>query len=328
MPYSQLTHDDRIAFSVLRRTGHSLRSIGRELGKHHTTFSRERRRNRKNNKSGYDPRHARALIHQRRKAAHVCRRQPMRIAWIRCYVIRTLKKYWSPEQIAGRLRLQHNKTILCHETIYQWIYHQRPDLKQYLRSQKGKYRRRHGSSHRKRMRKMEDEKRRVDARPQVVEKRKRIGDWEGDTVVGKEKTQRILTHVERKSGLLLADKISGLKAESIRKTTVRRFRSLPDSKRHTVTYDNGVEFAEYEFIERDAHVTVYFAYPYHSWERGTNENTNGLLRQFFPKGSPFKDVTQENIDQAVVLINNRPRKRHNYRTPLEVFNRKKWCTST
>lgn len=327
MPYKHLTHDDRVAFSTLRRMGHSLRTIAKELGKHHSTFSRERRRNRKENKSGYDPRHARKLLHARRTAAHACRRKPMRIAWVRCYVLRKLKKYWSPEQIAGRLRKRHGKTIICHETIYQWIYKERPDLKRYLRSQKGKYRRRHGSNRRKRMREMEDAKRRVDVRPQVIEKRKRIGDWEGDTVVGKEKSERILTHVERKSGMLLADKISGMKADVVRKTTVQRFRSVPDSKRHSVTYDNGIEFAEHEFIERDANVKIYFAYPYHSWERGTNENTNGLLRQFFPKGSAFRNITQEDIDRAVSLINNRPRKRHGYRTPIEVFNRKKWCTS-
>lgn len=251
----------------------------------------------------------------------------MNIPWVRCYIIRKLKLYWSPEQIAGRLRARHKKTIICQETIYQWIYKDRPDLKQYLRSQKGKYRRRHGSNNRKRMRETEDQKRRIDTRPQIVERRKRIGDWEGDTVVGKEKTERILTHVERKSGMLLADKISDMKATIIREVTVQRFKTLPVCKCHTVTYDNGIEFAEYEFIERDANVKVYHAYPYHSWERGTNENANGLLRQFFPKGTAFRNITQENVDQVVSLINNRPRKRHNYRTPLEVFNRKKWCTS-
>lgn len=327
MPYQHLTHDDRVAFSVLRRMGHSLRSIAKELGTHHTTLGRELKRNQKKNKSGYDARRARRLVHERRVHAHHDRRKLMNTPWLRCYVIRKLKKYWSPEQIAGRLRARHRKTILCHETIYQWIYHERPDLKQYLRSQKGKYRRRHGSNRRKRMREMQDMKRRVDARPQIVEKRKRIGDWEGDTVVGTEKTERILTHVERKSGMLLADKISNMKADSVRKVTVQRFQSVPAAKRRTVTYDNGIEFAEYEFIERDANVKIYFAYPYHSWERGTNENTNGLLRQFFPKGSAFKSITQKKIDRAVSLINNRPRKRHNYRTPLEVFNRKKWCTS-
>ena len=174
---------------------------------------------------------------------------------------------------------------------------------------------------------MEDGKRRVDERPQVIEKRKRLGDWEGDTIVGKEKTERILTHVDRKSGVLLADKVSRMNAPVVRAISVQRLRTLPDDKRHTVTYDNGIEFSEHEFIERDGKVKVYFAYPYHSWERGTNENTNGLLRQFFPKGTAFRTISQENIDHVVSLINNRPRKRHNYQTPLEVFNRKKWCTS-
>lgn len=327
MPYKHLTHDDRVSFALLRRMGHSLRSIAKELGKHHTTLGRELKRNEKKNKSGYDARHARRCIHERRTHAHRRRRTLMNVPWIRCYVIRKLKLYWSPEQIAGRLRERHRHTIICHETLYQWLYNERPDLKQYLRSKKGKYRRRHGSNHRKRMREMEDKKRRVDARPQVIEQRKRIGDWEGDTVVGKEKTERILTHVERKSGVLLADKVTEVKAETVRTLTVDRFKTVPLSKRRSVTYDNGVEFAEHAFIERDANVKVYFAYPYHSWERGTNENTNGLLRQFFPKGTGFRNVTQKHIDQAVSLINNRPRKRHHYRTPLEVFNRKKWCTS-
>lgn len=327
MPYTQLTHDDRVSFALLRRMGHSLRSIGRELGKHHTTLGREIQRNQKKNKSGYDARRARQLVHDRRTYAHRRRRKLMNIPWLRCYVIRKLKLYWSPEQIAGRLRARHKRTIICHETIYDWIYEERPDLKQYLRSQKGKYRRRHGSNRRKRMREMEEKKRRVDARPQIIEERKRIGDWEGDTVVGKEKTERILTHVERKSGLLLADKVEKARAELVRTITVERFKTLPASKRRSVTYDNGTEFSEYELIERDANITVYHAYSYRSWERGTNENTNGLLRQFFPKGSSFRNITQENVDHAVSLINNRPRKRHNYRTPLEVFNRKKWCTS-
>lgn len=328
MPYVHLTHEDRVSFATLRRMGHSLRSIARELGKDHTTLGRELQRNRKTNKCGYDARYARRLVHERRTHAHCRRRKPMNVDWIRCYVIRKLKKYWSPEQIAGRLRKRHRRTIICHETIYQWIYNERPEMKQYLRCKKGKYRRRHGSNHRKRMREKEDQKRRIDTRPAMVEERERIGDWEGDTIVGTEKTERILTHVERKSGVFLADKISGVKADIVRVMTVERFKEIPASKRRTITYDNGIEFAEYEFIERDANVKVYFAYPYHSWERGTNENTNGLLRQFFPKGSSFKNVTQENLDHAVSLINNRPRKRLDYRTPLEVFHRKKWCTST
>lgn len=316
MPYTHLTHEDRIQMALLRRLGHSLRSIARTLGKHHATISRELRRNAKPNKSGYDVRRARLLARERRIAAHAGRKKLSASSVLRRYVLRKLFLCWSPEQIAGRLRHEHRRTV-SHETIYQWIYTERPDLKRYLRCQKGKYRRRHGENRRRRAR--EEEKRRIDDRPAVVEKRQRLGDWEGDTILGREKTVRILTHVERRSGLLLADKITDAKAEIVRAVAVERLRTVPRAKRHTVTYDNGLEFTEHEFIERDAGVTVYFSYPYHSWERGTNENANGLLRQFFPKGMPFSGITQQQIDQVVMLINNRPRKRHHFLTPAEVF---------
>ena len=318
MSYVHLTHEDRVVLALLRRLGHSLRYIARELKKNPSTISRELARNRKQNKSGYDARHARRLTHERTVSAHARRRKLQTDTQLRWHVIRMLRRYWSPEQIAGRLRRQG--IIICHETIYRFVYEERPDLKQFLRSQKGKYRRRHGSNQRKRGR--EELKRRIDQRPQEVTERSRIGDWEGDTVLGKEKTVRILTHVERKSGLLLADKICDAKASIVRAAAVGRLKTV---KRHTVTYDNGIEFAEYEMIERDAKITVYFAHPYHSWERGTNENTNGLLRQFFPKKTAFARITQKQIDDAVSLINNRPRKRHGYRTPREIF--QECCTS-
>lgn len=152
------------------------------------------------------------------------------------------------------------------------------------------------------------------------EKRIRIGDWEGDTVIGEKAKNGLLTHVDRKSGFLLADKITSWKAEHIRERTVSRFGGIPKDKRKTCTYDNGVEFSEHEFIERFTQMTIYFAYPYHSWERGTNENTNGLLRQFFPKKFSLKHITQEDIEKIVKLINNRPRKRLDYLSPSEVFN--------
>ncbi len=326
MAYAHLTHEDRASLALLRRLGHSLRSIARALGKHHTTIGRELERNAKENKSGYDARHARLLSHERRVHAHRQRRTLLRAPSVRRYVIRKLKLYWSPEQIAGRLRLRHGRTIVCHETIYRWIERDRPDQAQFLRCRKGKYRRRHGSKQRKKMREAEEKKRRVDARPAIVETRERIGDLEGDTIVGKDQDARILTHVERRSGLVLADKVDETKAECIRALAVQRLQTLPPDKRHTVTYDNGWEFSEHERIEREAGVTVYFAYPYHSWERGTNENTNGLLRQFFPKGTPFSGIRQEEIDRAVFLLNTRPRKRHGYRTPEEVFHEKR-CSS-
>ena len=155
-----------------------------------------------------------------------------------------------------------------------------------------------------------------------MEIKHRIGDWEGDTVIGIDRKPAILTHVERKSGLLLADKLDRATAEITKQTTIDRFNKIPKNKKYTITYDNGSEFSEHKTTQEKTKLDIYFAYPYHSWERGCNENANGLLRQFFPKKTLFATITQEQINQAVRLINNRPRKRLNYLTPYEVFNQK------
>ncbi|PIT89109.1 MAG: hypothetical protein COU27_02055 [Candidatus Levybacteria bacterium CG10_big_fil_rev_8_21_14_0_10_36_7] len=168
-------------------------------------------------------------------------------------------------------------------------------------------------------------KRRINQRPKIVEKRARIGDWEGDTIVGKEKMIHILTHTERKSGLLLADKLEKATAEITKQKTINRFNGVPKKKKQTITYDNGSTFASHRETEEKTGIIIYFANPYHSWERGTNENTNGLLRQFFPKKSSFATITQNEIEKAVRLINRRPRKRLNYLTPYEIFYAKDKC---
>ena len=167
--------------------------------------------------------------------------------------------------------------------------------------------------------------RRIDTRPEIVEKRERIGDWEGDTVIGKDRKPAILTHLERKSGYLLANKLERATAELTKEKTIESFSKIPKDKKYTITYDNGSEFSEHEIIEREIKIDIYFTYPYHSWEIGCNENANGLLRQFFPKKSFFATITQEQIQKATRLINTRPRKRLNYSTPYEVFNQKTKC---
>jgi len=192
-----------------------------------------------------------------------------------------------------------------------------------LRCQKGKYRRRYGTRIRIEQQ-LEAKKKRITERPAEVETREIIGHWEGDTIVSAD-NQHILTHVERKSGLLLGDKLKRGTAELTRIKTTERFKSIPKRKKLTMTYDNGSTFAEHELTEKKTGIVIYFAYPYHSWERGTNENCNGLLRQFFPKKSAFATITQEAIDEACGLINNRPRKRLGYLTPNEVFNGKINC---
>jgi transposase, IS30 family len=254
---------------------------------------------------------------------------------------------WSPQQIAGRIKVDWEKLHkpsssslqqpleyqVTHETIYKWLYSLGSDkedpnykddlelktkLTLTLRYNKGKYRRRHGT--RQRRKECEEmKKNRIDTRPQEVETRERIGDWEGDTIVGGEKSQHILTHVDRRSGYLMADKLDHATAIETQLKTLARFRLLPDDKKHSLTYDNGVQFSLHQGTEQKSGIPIFFAYPYHSWERGTNENTNGLLRQYYPKGSMFNHITQPQLDQTVNLINNRPRKRLNYLTPYEVF---------
>ena len=152
-----------------------------------------------------------------------------------------------------------------------------------------------------------------------------MGDFEGDTIVGAEKTIHILTHVDRKSGYLLADKAEIATKSEIQKLTLKTFKKIPKSKINSLIYDNGTQFESNLDTEQKLkqifgkEIPIYFAYPYHSWERGTNENTNGLIRQYYPKKTPFKDITQKELDKVVKLINNRPRKRLNYLTPAEVF---------
>jgi len=323
MSYKHFTRDQRVELSALLKAGMSRKDIVGQLGLHRTTVWREIKRN-KGSATQYDVRVAQRQARRRRKDANAKGDRIKNDKRLKAFIIRKLKLYWSPEQIAGRLRLETGKTIVCHETIYRFVYRQAPWLIAYLRHQKNKYRKRHGSIKRMiRARKMD--KRRIDCRPAIVETRQRIGDWEGDIVVGGEKRTGILTHVDRKSGLLLADKLERTHAEYVRGITVKRFGKVPSHHRHTVTYDNGPSFAEHSIMERETDMLIYFAYPYHSWERGTNENTNGLLRQFYPKKTPFKDLRQEELDKIVKLINTRPRKRHNYRTPQEVFS--ECCTS-
>jgi len=319
MLYTHFNREERIRLSALKQAGLSNIGIARELRRDVATIGRELNRNRSPEKSRYLPGRAQELYNERRTNANQQFHKIIPGSKLEEYIIKKLKKYWSPEQIAGRIKREKLfKVNIVHETIYQYIYYDKPELKKYLRCTKGKYRRRYGTKIREKQRE-EAKKKRIDERPVIIENRERIGDWEGDTIVGGEKTTHVLTHVDRKSGKLMADKASNISAEAIRKITVKRFNTLPKKKRKSITYDNGVQFNEHETTERDLKIPIYFAYPYHSWERGTNENTNGLLRQFLPKKSAFKNITQQKLDRFVKLINTRPRKRHNYATPDEVF---------
>jgi len=320
MSYYHFKPEQRNELSILLRVGLTQKKVAELLGKTASAISQELKRNYSANKTGYDAGEAKKNTIQRRIIANQRFKKIENNIWLRNYIIRKIKKYWSPEQISGRLKTKWPDDKNRHinkDSIYKFIYAERKDLVKYLRCQKGKYRRRYGTRIREKRRE-EQKKRRIDQRPEIVEKRKRVGDWEGDTIVGKDK-QHILTHVERKSGLLLADKLERGSAELTKIKTIERFKKIPKNKKHTITYDNGSTFAEHEMTEKKTGIEIFFANPYHSWERGTNENCNGLLRQFFPKKSSFAIITQRQINEACGLINNRPRKRLGYLTPNEVF---------
>lgn len=316
MSYRQLSKEERIKLESYLEAGLTQGACALRLGRSPGTISRELQRN---GPWVYDGKRAQASTKKRR------RKPPMKLeedAILQTYVVDALLKGWSPEQIAGRLALEQGQRVMHHDTIYWWIYLKRRDLIVWLRrGKKRQWRRKHGTRMREKQRELK-KKRWIHERPAVIEKRKRVGDWEGDTVWGKEKTERIATFVDRKSGYLLARRTTAT-AQDTRIATKILFRTIPKSKKISCTLDNGTEFSGHERMEKDTGLTIYFAHPYSSWERGTNENTNGLLREFFPKGTAFASVDNSHVSRAVRILNHRPRKRHHYRTPYEMF---KCCT--
>ena len=315
--YTQLDRDDRVKLAALLRAGRSQKECARVIGTSPATISRELSCH--EGALEYTVWSAERETKNRRIEANDWFKKIEHSAWLTSCIVRNLKKHHSPEQIAGILKKKCGRTIVCHETIYSWIYHMRPDLKKYLRQKKGKYRRRGGTKKREKARE-QTKKRRIDERPMIVDARSRIGDWEGDTILSVGSLHRILTFVERRSGYLIAMLIENGSAELVKKCTVAAFLRIARSKRLTLTLDNGVEFSAHELIEKALDMTIYFAHPYHSWERGSNENTNGLLRQYFPKKSSFLGLTQDDLDRATRELNDRPRKRLKYLKPRTVFN--------
>lgn len=319
MSHKQITSDQQNEIAVLRRAGVFQEDIAKILNKTPSAICQEIKRNKDKN-GKYHARHAKERTRKRRVKANQRFRKLENNKWLRMYVVRKLKLHWSPEQISGRLETDYpsdKSKRIGKDSIYKYVYSKRKDLVKYLRCKKGKYRRRYGTRIREKARE-EAKKKRIDARDKIVEQRKRVGDWEGDTIVGSDNSH-LLTHVDRKSGLLLVDKLKRGTADLTRKKTVERFKKFPKDKRLTITYDNGATFADHRDTEKDLGIDIYFAYPYHSWERGCNENCNGLLREFFPKKTPLGNISKEDIQRVERLINNRPRKRLDYLTPREVF---------
>lgn len=319
--YSHLSKQQRIEFGTLRRVGLSLRATARLLGVSHTTLSRELRRHpssRPNAASGYHASDAHRRAEARRRAANQHFRKIVpggRLEHLLEAKIRDLK--WAPEQCAGWLKATRRTVSVCAQTIYAWIYQARQDLVVYLHCVKGRYRRTRAARVRKEQRAVLAAPRHISQRPRHIERRKSYGHWEGDTVHGKGKSGFVATFVERRSGYLLARLLTPAEfgAAGFAEAAASCLDRVPARYRRTLTLDNGPEMKAPESIERKTGVQVYYATPYHSWERGTNENTNGLLRYFFPKQMSFAHLSQKDIDQAVRLLNTRPRKRLNWRTP-------------
>ncbi len=317
-----LTQNQRIELSLLLRLGYSQRQTAVQLKISPSTVSRELKRNSRT--SGYyHAASARVHARNRRAQANAVRMKLLTDQLLADVVISKLMANWAPQQIAGWLHQTKRAVRVCAQTIYDWLYQFRHDLLVHLHCRKGKYRRTRANTLRKAFRDRLKESRRITTRPAHVMKRNRYGHWEGDTVVGKGHSGYIATFVERKSGYLMAITLRRATAASFACAANTSLGTIPVRYRKTLTLDNGSEMADYEAIEHQTHTKLYFANPYHSWERGTNENTNGLLRFYFPKQMSFAHLTQEELDQAVKQLNTRPRKRLGYRTPETVF-RAKW----
>jgi IS30 family transposase len=314
MSHTHIGPGDWGCIGRMLRANHSFREIARTLGKDVSSVSRHIKEY--GGRDGYDGQEVR----RKKRMKRIDAMQSIRIikgTRLR-FITQQLKLHKSPEQIAGVLK--RKKQSCDTRTIYRYIKERAPHLKMYLRSQKGKYRRKHGTKKREEARE-QAKKRRVDERPKILGRRGRRGDFEGDTLQGRDKRVRIVTFVDRKTGYLIAFLLPKMNAELLTSLALKHFQKIPRQKRKTITLDNGVEFSDWERLEKKSGMTVYFAYPYHFWERGTNENTNGLLRQYFPRSMDFNLITEKELQHAVRRLNSRERKRLNFKTPKSLFSK-------
>lgn len=308
--YKQLTQGTRYQIYALKKTGHTNTKIAEVIGCHKSTISRELSRNR--GERGYRPKQAHRFSQERRAAKIYYKISQYQ--WDLVDLL--LQQAWSPEQISHRLAYEQG-IFISHEWIYQHVYDDKRKggaLYRHLRCQK-KRRKRYGSYDR---RGLLPNRTFIDQRPDIVNSRSRLGDWEGDTIIGKGRQGAIVTLTERKSGFLVMRQVARKTANAVRQAIIDGLAQYKD-RVHTITTDNGREFAEHQAIADNLNAQFYFAHPYSSCERGTNENTNGLVRQYFPKNQELSKIMDFQVDRAMTLINHRPRKRLDYRTPYEVF---------
>lgn len=316
MPCKHLNRDDRVRLSTMLKLGLSFRGCAWNLGYSNTAVTNEVNEN--GGRDKYDPHKANKRAKEKRREANQCHRKFNKDSQETKLVISFMEIGWSPTQVVGRWQLEKGAKPFSKSTIYNNV-NMDKELYVLLPRKHSKYRRTKAGNERKKQRELESLKKSIDKRPKHIEARKTVGHWEADTIIGGEKTTRILTHVERKTGYLMADLLQTVSAEKIRIRSIKSFSNIPKNKRKTCTYDNGTEFCEVELIEQELEIDAYFAHPYHSWERGTNENTNGLVRRYFPKGTPFSNIEETYFKEVVSKINHRPRERLGFRSPYEKF---------
>jgi IS30 family transposase len=311
MSYKQLTREQRYQIYAWDQVGLTQSAIAARLGCHKSTISRELRRNA--GKKGYRPKQAHELTLSRRCLGH--RARIKHLTWARVeLLLQTLQ--CSPEQIQGRLQLEKQQSV-SPEWIYQYIYEDKRrggTLYKHLRSQKKQRKRYSGYVRRGQI----PHRTSIEKRPKIVDRKRRLGDWEADTIIGSHHRGAILSCTERKSKLTLLRKLKTKGALEVKREFVDLLSPLADQV-FTITLDNGKEFCEHKAIAARLKANIYFAHPYASWERGLNENTNGLVRQYFPKKTDFTRLTNLDLQRVSAKLNNRPRKTLGYKTPLEVF---------
>jgi IS30 family transposase len=325
MTYQHFLVEEREKIQEMRWQKASIRAMAAELGRSPSSVSREIRRHRPPDAKYYIPRLAQERALEKRK--HRGRKDRLKTTALRQYVISRLKLGWSPEQIAATAKAVVGIGV-SHEAIYQFVYarvskasnliyaHQE-DLRPYLARHR-----------RQRMHKGQRRPRRIDkgplpsieSRPKEVDERTYVGHWEDDSIVHSVWSDaRLRTANERVSGVVFIDKAHGRTMAEANRITMERFGKLPPHVRQTLTRDRGAENLGYETLQKELDIKIYFAHAYHSWERGSNENVNGLIRRFFPKSTNFHRITDAEIRMVEYLLNTRPRKRLGWKTPYQVF---------
>jgi IS30 family transposase len=310
--YSQLAIEQRYQIYAFRKAGKTLEAIGQEIGYSESTVSRELKRNK--GLRGYRPDQANQLARDRKSKAEKSVKMTKKL---KITIEELIRKDWSPEQISGYLRIYKNIKI-SHERIYQHILADKKNggsLYKHLRTKSKRYKKRYGSTER---RGSILNRKSIDERPKVVDEKSRIGDWEVDTVIGKNHKGALVTIVERVTKLTLIAHVPQKTAACVGHAMIKLLLPFKSSV-CTITSDNGKEFAYHEQVSKIINSDFYFAHPYSSWERGLNENTNGLIRQYLPKKSCMKEISQENVNSIMEKLNSRPRKALNFDTPLNYF---------